>query len=88
LKKSDPYLDTNSSDSGNTLDDDITEIEGHDRITATRLQMKQDLAGVENALKRIEDGTYGKCQVGGEDISVDRLEAMPTATVCLAHTKN
>ncbi len=85
LKKSDPSLDRNAIDAGNTLDDDITEIEGHDRITATRLQMKQDLAEVEAALKRLEDGTYGKCSVGGEEISPERLEAMPTARVCLDH---
>src|SRR5690349_6047179 len=87
LKLSDPTLDKNATDSGGTLDDDITEIEGHDRITATRLQMKQSLANVQAALERIENGTYGKCLVGGEDIPQDRLEAMPTATVCLSHTK-
>lgn len=87
LKKSDPSLDANAGDSGNTLDDDITEIEGHDRITATRLQMKQDLAEVEAALVRIEAGTYGKCKVGGEDIPIERLEAMPKADLCLVHSK-
>jgi len=87
LKKSDPSLDKNAADSGGTLDDDITEIEGHDRITATRLQMKQSLADVEGALERIEKGTFGKCSVGGEPISEERLQAMPTATVCLKHTK-
>ena len=85
LRKSDPSLDENAIDSGGTLDDDITEIEGHDRITATKLQMKQDLAEVEAALKRLEDGSYGKCSVDGEDISPERLEAMPTARVCLNH---
>lgn len=85
LKKSDPSLDENAIDAGNTLDDDITEIEGHDRITATKLQMKQELAEVEVALKRLEEGTFGKCSVGGEDISPERLEAMPTARVCLKH---
>lgn len=85
LKKSDPSLDRNAVDAGNTLDDDITEIEGHDRITATRLQMKQDLAEVEAALKRLEEGAFGKCNVGGEEISQGRLEAMPTARICLEH---
>jgi len=85
LKKSDPSLDENAIDSGGTLDDDITEIEGHDRITATKLQMKQELAEVDAALKRIEDGHYGLCKVGGEEISEERLEAIPTATVCLNH---
>lgn len=79
LKQSDPSLDKNAGDSGNTLDDDITEIEGHDRITATRLQMKQSLAAVESALERIEKGNYGLCQIDGKPIPEDRLEAIPTA---------
>lgn len=86
LKKEDPYLDKQAA-SSNTLDDDITEIEGHDRITATRLQLKQNLAKVADSLKRIENGTYGVCLVGKEPIPVERLEAIPTATVCLNHIK-
>ena len=88
LKSSDPYLDKNASDSGNTLDDDITEIEGHDRITATRLQVKQDLASVEAALARLEKGTYGECLKCGVEIPVERLEVMPTATIHLQCPKN
>lgn len=38
------------------------------------------------ALKRIEDGTYGICEVGGEEISPERLTANPAATTCVAHT--
>lgn len=40
---------------------------------------------VKAALKRIEDGTYGVCEVGGEPIESDRLEANPAATTCKAH---
>lgn len=83
LKKSDPYLDKNASDSGNTLDDDITEIEGHDRITATRLQLKEELAAVEAALARIENGTFGVCTNCGNKIPAERLQAMPSAPLCL-----
>lgn len=86
LKNEDPYLIEDRTNT-NTLDDDITETEGHDRITATRLQLKQGLAEVNAALKRLEDGTFGKCLVGGEEISPDRLAAMPTASVCLDHSK-
>ena len=37
------------------------------------------------ALKRIEDGTYGTCEVSGEPIEEDRLEANPSARTCNAH---
>ncbi len=37
------------------------------------------------ALARIEDGTYGICTVGGEEIEAARLEADPAASTCKAH---
>ncbi len=40
-------------------------------------------AEVEAALKRIEDGTYGTCGVCGKSIGVERLEAVPWATLCI-----
>lgn len=35
------------------------------------------------ALECIEDGTYGVCEVCGEDISFKRLEARPVTTKCI-----
>ena len=37
------------------------------------------------ALARIEDGTYGICEIGNEPIEDDRLEADPSAKTCKAH---
>lgn len=37
------------------------------------------------ALKRIEAGTYGKCEVCGKTIEEARLEADPAATTCVKH---
>ncbi|MEW5701561.1 MAG: TraR/DksA C4-type zinc finger protein [Candidatus Zixiibacteriota bacterium] len=39
---------------------------------------------IDEALRRISDGTYGKCQSCGGDISVARLEAVPHARLCIA----
>lgn len=38
-----------------------------------------------SALSRIEDGTYGVCDVGGEKIEEARLTADPAATTCKVH---
>ena len=38
---------------------------------------------VNEALKRIEDGCFGECDNCGEDIELRRLEARPTATLCV-----
>ena len=42
---------------------------------------------VKVALAKIAAGTYGRCDVGGEPIDLDRLEANPAAATCVAHAK-
>lgn len=39
---------------------------------------------VDEALKRIEEGCFGDCDECGEDIEIRRLEARPTATLCVS----
>lgn len=39
---------------------------------------------IDHALQRIEEGTYGICEVGGETIPKQRLEAIPWARLCVA----
>ncbi|MFZ4516369.1 MAG: hypothetical protein ACOYN3_08675 [Acidimicrobiia bacterium] len=41
--------------------------------------LESELAEIEAALRRIDDGTYGVDEVTGEPISPERLEAVPTA---------
>lgn len=38
---------------------------------------------IKDALKRIEEGTFGECDDCGDDIEIRRLEARPTATLCV-----
>jgi DnaK suppressor protein len=38
---------------------------------------------IRNALECIEEGTYGICELCGEDISFKRLEARPVTTKCI-----
>ncbi len=42
------------------------------------------LAEVEYALAKFDKGTYGICENCGQTIDVDRLEALPQATLCMA----
>jgi len=46
-------------------------------------RLKEQLADVEHALKKIEDGTYGRCDNCGQPIDPARLEALPQANLCL-----
>ena len=46
-------------------------------------QVEADLADIEHALRRLDDGTYGTCEACGKPIGDERLEAMPAARFCL-----
>jgi RNA polymerase-binding protein DksA len=48
---------------------------------------EQVLQQIDAALARIEAGTYGVCEVGGEPIPEERLEARPWATLCIDHQR-
>ncbi|MDE2335295.1 MAG: TraR/DksA family transcriptional regulator [Rhodospirillales bacterium] len=48
-----------------------------------RRREHRELAEVEQALARIENGTYGICAVTGEPIGLRRLQANPTATLSI-----
>lgn len=43
------------------------------------------LTEVQDALKRIDEGTYGRCVVCGQPIPERRLEAIPWASRCVQH---
>jgi len=45
--------------------------------------LSQTLEEVQDALGRIEDGSYGKCTVCGREIAPARLEAIPWTPYCL-----
>ena len=42
-----------------------------------------ELADIEHALQRLDDGSYGTCEACGKSIGDDRLEAMPATRYCL-----
>lgn len=44
---------------------------------------RQRLQDIDEALARMENGTYGICQMSGEEISEARLMALPTAKYTL-----
>ena len=46
-------------------------------------QAKQRLAEIEAARTRVDEGTYGRCEVCGEPIPDLRLEARPVARTCV-----
>jgi RNA polymerase-binding transcription factor DksA len=68
--------DSNFADSSQ-----VTAERGEAGRLATELQ--ETLDDVEAALLRLQDGTYGLCEVCGKPIGAARLEAMPAARLCI-----
>jgi RNA polymerase-binding protein DksA len=62
-----------------------TATETYDRELDYTLEENSEhvLADIDAALKRIEDGLYGTCTNCGEQIPEERLEARPSATLCI-----
>jgi len=56
--------------------DRLSQVGVHDRLQTT-------LADVERATTKLDEGTYGTCDVCGEPIAEDRLEALPWAVRCV-----
>ncbi len=58
----------------------------------TRDRQRKLVAKIDAALRRIEEGTYGYCEVTGEPIGLKRLDARPVATLSIeaqeAHERN
>jgi len=53
------------------------------RLTLEK-RIREQLAEVERALQKFEDGTYGLCDSCGQPIDPARLEALPQASLCLS----
>jgi RNA polymerase-binding transcription factor len=49
----------------------------------TRDRERKLIRKIDDALARIEDGSYGYCVETGEEIGIKRLEARPVATLCV-----
>ena len=48
-------------------------------------QVEAELADIEHAMRRLDEGTYGTCEVCGRPIDEARLEVLPGTRRCLEH---
>lgn len=56
-----------------------------DERKATVALLETRYNNLRRALKKIEEGTYGVCEISGDAIEEDRLDANPAARTCKAH---
>lgn len=90
------FIDGQGDGLGVSMKDSISELSTIDNhpadIGSEMFERSKDFAlresamitvkAIDNALEKIESGTYGVCDVCGKDIAVDRLEAIPSTTKC------
>jgi DnaK suppressor protein len=69
---------------GKRIGDGTTEAVERLNKVGTANSIAVTLADVERALEKLEDGTYGICDSCGEPIGEERLEAIPSATLCIS----
>lgn len=88
----DEILEESRSTIASLQQDTVAEPDLADRATSetdralelrTRDRQRKLIAKIDEALRRIEDGSYGYCEETGEPISLSRLEARPIATLSL-----
>ena len=63
-------------------EDRSAERQGDEVLEAMGQHDLTELRAIDAALARIEDGSYGICAKCGNDISTERLDAVPTAALC------
>ena len=56
--------------------DRLAQVAVHDKLQVTR-------ADVVRAMEKLDDGTYGLCDVCGRPIPAGRIEALPWAVLCV-----
>lgn len=74
-----PNLGHEHASDENDLADEQEEFGNNHAITN---DLEQRLLDVNDALEKIENGTYGICEKSGKPIEEDRLDALPSARTC------
>ncbi len=77
-----PKLGTSDSTGSQRLEESANEVEEYMTLLPIEHSLELRLQKVNNALKDIEEGSYGKCKKCGKEISNDRLMVNPEAEFC------
>ncbi len=85
IDKIEDHIQNPQDDLNEHWEDQAISYRQNDMRQNLKSEAHQSLIYVENALSRIENGTYGECEVCGEPIEAQRLEALPYATLCMEH---
>ena len=76
-------IDSDHADVNDVADN--MESYGENNAILSKLEVQYN--DIKIALEKIKKGTYGKCEVDGEDIPEERLMANPSAKTCMKHSR-
>lgn len=62
-----------------------TETFERERDLAALALLQSELEDIDAALRRLDEGQYGTCEICGKPIGDERLEAKPWARFCIVH---
>ena len=74
--------ETSFDEVGTDRDDNTTEVEEYADNLPVEITLEQKLHDVMEALKKIDEGTYGICEKCGKEIAIERLRVNPSAKTC------
>jgi RNA polymerase-binding transcription factor DksA len=81
-------ISVDKGDDTSDPNDNADAIEDFENNAAILRELEIQLNDVNSALRKIEEGSFGKCEVGGELIDEGRLNANPSARTCTEHMKS
>lgn len=67
----------------NHIADDATDMMEQEKDLALISNLRDRLRSIEHALERLDAGTYGICEHCGQPINPERLDVLPSATLCI-----
>lgn len=80
-----PKMGEKSDFSSGALEERADEIEEYATELSSEYALESRLKEINDALERMEKGTYGQCEKCGGDVSLERLRANPAAATDIEH---
>jgi DnaK suppressor protein len=68
---------------GKRVGDGTTEAVERLSTTAAARSISASIADIDRAIEKVDEGTYGLCDVCGSEIALARLEALPATSLCV-----
>jgi DnaK suppressor protein len=79
----DPDADEVAFDADAGFADRSHSTEERERVLTTARSLRTNLRDVEHAIRKLDDGSYGRCERCGNPIGDERLDAIPWAPLCI-----